>query len=53
MTLKLTILAMLLTGCVSAYYPKHACVKGKMYQRVGDTSVYTETLHNCIDARDY
>lgn len=51
--MKAALLVILLTGCVSAYYPKYACVKNKMYERVGDTSVYTETYRKCVDARDY
>jgi len=44
-------LPILLTGCLT--YPSVVCKDGKMYSKVGVTSVYTATEMSCIEVKNY
>jgi len=44
-------LPILLTGCLT--YPSVVCKDGKMYSKVGVTSIYTATEMSCIEVKNY
>ena len=45
------VLPLLLSGCLT--YPSVVCKDGKMYSKVGVTSVYTATEMSCIEVKNY